>query len=62
MQKFSFQLDAPLKFRKNHRDLCRRLFAQVLSEVASWRIDGQRLELRNGSGAVVAAFEAAYLP
>lgn len=39
-----------------------RLFAQVLGEVASWRIDGQHLELRNGSGAVVAAFEAAYLP
>jgi copper homeostasis protein (lipoprotein) len=39
-----------------------RLFAQVLGEVVSWRIDGQRLQLRNGSGAVVAAFKAAYLP
>lgn len=39
-----------------------RLFAAVLGTVVSWRIDGRTLELRDRAGAVVAAFEAAYLP
>jgi hypothetical protein len=36
LKKFVFQFEAPLKFRKNHRDLCRRLLAQVLSDQRSW--------------------------
>lgn len=39
-----------------------RLFAEVLGAVASWRIDGRMLALRDGAGAVVAAFEAVYRP
>jgi heat shock protein HslJ len=39
-----------------------RLFAQVLGTVASWRIDGRTLVLRDGAGRTVAVFEAAYRP
>lgn len=39
-----------------------RLFAQVLGTVASWRIDGRTLALRDGAGRTVALLEAAYLP
>jgi len=38
------------------------LFMQVLSEVASWHIDGHTLDLRDRAGTTVAQFEAAYLP
>lgn len=43
-------------------DAQERLFAQVLGSVASWRIDGRTLALRDRSGRTVASFEAAYLP
>lgn len=43
-------------------DVQERLFAEVLGTVASWRIDGRTLALRDGAGRTVAAFEAVYLP
>ena len=43
-------------------DAQERLFSEVLGAVASWRIDGRTLMLRDGGGRTVAAFEAAYLP
>ena len=43
-------------------DAQERLFTEVLGAVASWRIDGRTLMLRDGAGRTVAAFEAAYLP
>lgn len=43
-------------------DAQERLFAEVLGAVASWRIDGRALALRDGAGRTIAAFEAAYLP
>ena len=38
-----------------------RAFLDALAEVARWRIDGQRLELTDPRGEVVARFEAVYL-
>jgi heat shock protein HslJ len=43
-------------------DVQERLFAQVLGTVASWRIDGRTLVLRDGAGRTVAVLEAGYLP
>jgi heat shock protein HslJ len=43
-------------------DAQERLFAEVLGAVASWRIDGPTLALRDSAGRTVAVFEAAYLP
>lgn len=39
-----------------------RLFVEVLASVASWRIEGRTLALRDGAGRTVALLEAAYLP
>ena len=39
-----------------------RAFLDTLSVVARWRIDGQRLELIDSRGDVLARFEAAKLP
>lgn len=38
-----------------------RAFLQALERVATWRIAGERLELRDAGGAVVARFESVYL-
>jgi putative lipoprotein len=38
-----------------------RALLDTLSQVASWRIDGQQLELLDGQGTVLAAFESRYL-
>jgi heat shock protein HslJ/uncharacterized lipoprotein NlpE involved in copper resistance len=43
-------------------DAQERLFVEVLGSVASWRIDGRTLALRDGAGRTVALLEAAYLP
>lgn len=43
-------------------DTQERLFAEVLGTVASWRIDGRTLSLRDRAGRTVAVLEAAYLP
>jgi putative lipoprotein len=38
-----------------------RAFLDTLPQVATWRIDGQQLELRDGQGTSLAAFESRYL-
>lgn len=43
-------------------DAQERLFVDVLGSVASWRIEGRTLALRDGAGRTVALLEAAYLP
>ncbi len=37
-------------------------FHDALGKVASWRIDGERLELLDGNGTAVAQFESRYMP
>jgi len=39
-----------------------RLFLETLPEVARWHITGNRLDLLDAQGAVLASFEARYMP
>ena len=46
MSNFVFQLESLLRYRKNRRDLCRQLLAQILANLQQLKQDRQSLQRR----------------